>query len=42
LQQVKQKEQADIGSSARFNLVQGDYYEKLVADRSSAMLMIRH
>lgn len=32
LQQVKQKNQADIAISARFNLVQGDYYDKLVTD----------
>lgn len=32
LQQVKQKKQADIATSARFNLVQGDYYDKLVTD----------
>jgi EAL domain-containing protein (putative c-di-GMP-specific phosphodiesterase class I) len=30
LQQVEQKEQADIAASAGFDLVQGDYYEKLV------------
>lgn len=32
LQQVKQKNQADIAISARFNLAQGDYYDKLVTD----------
>ena len=32
LQQVKQKNQADIAISARFNLVQGDYYDKLITD----------
>lgn len=32
LQQVKQKYQANIADSARFNLVQGDYYDKLVTD----------
>jgi len=32
LQQVKQKKQADIATSARFNLVQGDYYDQLVTD----------
>ncbi len=32
LQQVKQKKQADIATSVRFNLAQGDYYDKLVTD----------
>lgn len=32
LQQVKQKKQANIATSARFNLVQGDYYDRLVTD----------
>ncbi len=32
LQQVEQKNQANIAASARFNLVQGDYYDKLVTD----------
>lgn len=32
LQQVKQKNQADIAISARFNLIQGDYYDKLITD----------
>lgn len=32
LQQVKQKNQANTATSARFNLVQGDYYDKLVTD----------
>ena len=32
LQQVKQKNQADIAISARFNLAQGDYYDKLITD----------
>lgn len=32
LQQVKQKEQANIAASVKFDLVQGDYYENLVTD----------
>ena len=32
LQQVNQKNQANIATSARFNLVQGDHYDKLVTD----------
>ncbi len=32
LQQVGLKEQAHIAASARFGLVQGDYYEKLITD----------
>ena len=32
LQQVKQKEQANITTSVKFDLVQGDYYENLVTD----------
>ncbi len=32
LQQVKQKNQADIATTAHFNLIQGDYYDKLITD----------
>ncbi len=32
LQQVEQKNQANIAASARFNLIQSDYYDKLVRD----------
>ncbi len=32
LQQIEQKKQANIAASAGFDLVQGDYYEKLVTD----------
>ena len=32
LQQVKEKSQANTATSARFNLVQGDYYDNLVTD----------
>ena len=32
LQQVEQKEQANIDASVRFDLVQGNYYEKLITE----------
>lgn len=32
LQQVKNEKQADIAASAEFDLVQGDYYDKLITD----------
>ncbi|MER2511948.1 MAG: hypothetical protein ABTQ25_05960 [Nitrosomonas ureae] len=32
LQQVKNEKQADIAASVKFDLVQGDYYDKLITD----------